>query len=245
MRKLTDAILGFAVGDALGVPYEFTPREQCACSDMVGYGTYNQPPGTWRDDISMTLATISSLNTSALVPNLMFTMIQFEEWYSRRKFTPYGEVFDVGNTTRNAIEKFKKTYSVKNCAGKKESDNGNGALMRMLPIAFLPYPIKGKLRTAREFAALTHAHERNILACELYVEIADNLIRGVDDWLMSAYSLIQHRGDPDGVFDRIPNIKRLSRSEIRSSGYVIDTLEAALWCVLTTDNYRDCALSTG
>jgi ADP-ribosylglycohydrolase len=113
----------------------------------------------------------------------------------------------------------------------------------MLPLAFLPVRIKKKLDYASEYAALTHGHELNLLACEFFVEVVDTLNRGVDDWLGSAYSLITFRGDPMGAFARIPRVGELTRDEIKSTGYVIDTLEAALWCFITTDNYRDAVLT--
>jgi ADP-ribosylglycohydrolase len=190
----------------------------------------------------MTLATIDAIIASKGKPNPLMTMCKFENWLFRGYYTPYNEVFDVGNTTRKAIMKFEKTVSYRTCGCSGEWDNGNGALMRMLPLAFLSLPITDKLKVAREYAALTHSHELNLLACEFFVEVVDNLIRGVDDWLLSAYSLIQFYGDPTGAFARIPHIGKLTRNEIKSTGFVIDTLEAALWCFYTTNNYRDCVL---
>lgn len=244
-KKLTDAILGFVVSDALGVPVEFMTREQLDADpvvDMRGFGTHNQPPGTWSDDTSMTLATIEAFNHYSGNNPARLAMLNFENWLNEGLFTPYGKVFDVGNTTRKAILRFSKTSDEKTCGCSDIQDNGNGALMRMLPLAFLNLPIEDKLIKTREFAALTHSHELNLTACEFFVKLADNLICRKDDWLKSAYSLIQLRGDPDGIFDRIPNIECLPRSEIRSTGYVIDTLEAVLWCLLTTDSYKSCVL---
>ena len=242
-NKLTDAVLGFVVGDALGVPVEFKSRfelDEKPVIDMRGFGTYNQPPGTWSDDSSMTLATIENL-ADWKQPEPYQCMVNFSDWLFGGHFTPYGKAFDVGNTTRKAITNF--VDGVKPWGLNGEWDNGNGALMRMLPLAFLPGDITEKLRVTREYAALTHSHELNLLACEFFVEVVDTLIRGVDSWLESAYSLITFRGDPKGAFARIPRIGELTRDEIKSTGYVIDTLEAALWCFITTDNYRDAVLT--
>lgn len=242
-NKFNSAVLGFIVGDALGVPVEFKPRfelDENPVTNMRGFGTYNQPPGTWSDDTSMILATIENF-ADWKKPEPYQCMVNFSDWLFGGHFTPYGKAFDVGNTTRKAITNF--VTGVKPWGLNGEWDNGNGALMRMLPFAFMPGDITNKLNTAREYAALTHSHELNLLACEFFVEVVDTLIRGVDGWLESAYSVITFKGDPTGAFARIPRIGELTRDEIKSSGYVIDTLEAALWCFITTDNYRDAVLA--
>ena len=231
-NKLTDAILGFVVGDALGVPVEFMRREDLDINpvkDMRGYGTYNQPPGTWSDDTSMTIATLAALNNTDGIVELIRIMRHFQEWLNEGCYTPYGTPFDVGNTTARAIQTGKPQDD--------EQDNGNGALMRMLPIVFLPLPIEEKIKAAREVGALTHAHEISMLSCELFVEIADKLIRGVENWRMSDYGL------SSGIFWRIPKIDHFTRNGIKSTGYVIDTLEAALWCLETTKGYKSCVLA--
>jgi ADP-ribosylglycohydrolase len=243
MSKLTDAILGLMVGDAMGVPVEFMPRAKLDENPVVtmrGDGTHKQPKGTWSDDSSMTLATLDSLLTCGR-PDGHDAMRRFVAWYRDGMYTPYGEIFDIGNTTRLAIDNFMRGKMP--CGLSEETSNGNGALMRILPVAFLPMPIARRLEVAREFAALTHAHERNLLACEFYIKVADNLINGVHDWLGDACSLITSRGVTDKSFSRLEKLNLLCRDEIKSTGYVIDTLEAALWCLLRTDNYRDCVLT--
>ncbi len=241
MKKLNDAIIGFVVGDALGVPVEFKSRNELdkdPVVDMRGFGTYNQPKGTWSDDSSMTLATVESL-TRLERADKYNVMRNFAAWYNTGMYTPYGKVFDIGNTTRRAIENYMR--GIKPFGLSDERDNGNGALMRMLPLVFLPIPIDERRKVAREFAALTHAHERNLLVCELFVEAADRILRGVDDWLMWSYNAVDF-GAEETAFSRFTYLTKLKREQIRSSGYVIDTLEAAFWCLLTTDNYRDCVL---
>ena len=98
-QKLYDTVIGFAIGDALGVPYEFKERGSFTCSDMTGYGTHYQPLGTWSDDTSMTLATLSSLkeNAGRIIPEDMRT--KFNYWLLYGDFTATGEVFDVGIST--------------------------------------------------------------------------------------------------------------------------------------------------
>jgi len=102
-QKLYDAIIGFAIGDALGVPYEFKERGSFTCSDMTGYGTHHQSLGTWSDDTSMTLATLSSLkeNAGRIIPEDMRT--KFNYWLLYGDFTATGEVFDVGISNECSI----------------------------------------------------------------------------------------------------------------------------------------------
>ena len=137
---LSDAVYGAVIGDALGVPYEFKKRGTFHCTGMTGYGTHHQPAGTWSDDSSMILATCKSLKDNNGQIVIIDIQDKFRQWYYKGAFTPNGEVFDVGNATRDAI------------------------------------------------------------------------------------------------------VSGVPRADERSTGYVVDTLEAALWCVLTSRDYDDCLL---
>lgn len=230
MGKFYDGIMGLVVGDALGVPFEFKKRDTFKATDMVGYGTYYQPVGTWSDDSSLTLATVESMERMGRI-DLNDIMRNFSGWLTFGAFTPYGNTFDVGNTTRGAIYRFECGMSPKECGGKTIMDNGNGSLMRILPLAFTTCNSK----EIRNVSALTHAHEISKQACEIYIFFARDLIAGEDKELLSAYGLSEG-------FERLETIQNLKRDEIKSTGYVVDSLEAALWCFLNTDNYRDCVL---
>ncbi len=233
MSKIHDGIMGLVVGDALGVPFEFKPRDTFNATDMVGYGTHNQPPGTWSDDSSMTLVTIVSIALNEEI-NLHHIMISFWSWLRHGYYTPYGKTFDVGNTTRCAIERYMKDpCTVYECGGKRFEDNGNGSLMRILPLAFFD----SDLRDIYNVSSLTHAHRISKMACYIYVTIAKNLMRGV-----SLHEMLSWSNLFKDEYSNIKNLERLTRDEIKSSGYVVDTLEAALWCILNTDNYKDCVL---
>lgn len=233
MEKIYDAIMGLVVGDALGVPVEFKARGTFHVDDMIGYGTYNQPPGTWSDDSSLTLATMESIvRMGKIDPADMMNNFSVE-WYYKGEFTPYGKVFDVGSTTKAAIRRFHCGIEPLKCGLNHYKHNGNGSLMRILPLALFP----SSLYEVDEVSSLTHSHEISKRACRLYVGTAEQLLKGksISDCL--SYSGIWVR-----EFERIPKIYKLNRDEIRSSGYVVDTLEAALWCVYNTNTYRDCVL---
>ena len=232
MSKIYDGIMGLVVGDALGVPFEFKKRDTFKATGMTGWGTYYLPAGTWSDDSSLTLATVESLGRLGRI-DLDDIMRNFFLWQIHGAFTPYGEVFDVGNTTRIAIRKFASGVPAHQCGGDDIMDNGNGSLMRILPLAFIEH----SLLDIFDVSSLTHAHRISMQACLRYVDIATFLLKGLkkEDAMTPLHKY-------PAEFDRIETIATLSRDEIKSSGFVIDTLEAALWCFLTTSNYRDCIL---
>lgn len=232
MNKIYDGIMGLVVGDALGVPYEFKKRGTFNADDMVGFGTYNQPPGTWSDDSSMTLATLESIGRLGKIDSADL-MENFSQWLNCGSFTPYGEVFDVGGGTRKAIDRYDRNVEPLECGGRTRMDNGNGSLMRILPLAFIPCSVNDINNVSR----LTHAHEISLRACRLYIGIAEQLLKGVPLYLALSGSGIFVK-----EFSRIPTLWKLSSDEINSSGYVVDTLEAALWCVLHGHDYKSTVL---
>ncbi len=238
-NKIYSAIMGLVVGDALGVPFEFKRRGSFTAMDMVGYGTYNQPPGTWSDDSSMTLATLESIGRLGRIDPVDI-MMNFFKWYSMGEFTPYGNVFDVGGATRKAIHRFTiDPTGSKVWGGKSVMDNGNGALMRILPVALVEHTSQDIRRVGR----LTHAHEISQTACYLYAHAVSRY-----ELVGEMKTAIRNLGQSETVltikeFNRLAKLDDLSRDEIKSTGYVVDTLEAALWCVLKTDSYRDCVLT--
>ena len=153
MSKMKDAILGFAIGDALGVPYEFKKRDTFLCADMIGYGTHHKPAGTWSDDTSMTLATLDSLkaHSGKIVTEDIRT--KFNYWLLYGDYTTDGDVFDAGVTTCTALKKGKPAIG--------EWDNGNGSLMRVLPLAFVDCTDD----EIRAVSAITHGHWISEEAC--------------------------------------------------------------------------------
>ena len=249
-------IMGVAVGDALGVPVEFKKRGTFYVTDMQGYGTHNQPAGTWSDDTSLTLALADNLFPDGVdgKPDLECIAWGATEWYDNAAYTPHGKVFDVGNATAEAIKRLKKGVPPEKAGGTGERDNGNGSLMRIAPLTFYMFGIRkaeDRFRIVRDVSSITHAHEWSVAACYIYVEMLNKLRMGRKK--KAAYAELREdfaHGVPFiskatlGKFVRIleNDISTLPEEEIRSSGFVIDTLEAAFWCFMTTDNYRDAVL---
>lgn len=234
-EEIYSGIMGLVVGDALGVPYEFRQRDTFKAEGMTGYGTHHQPPGTWSDDSSMTLSTIESIERLGKIDPADI-MANFSCWYKWGDFTPYGEVFDIGLTTSGAIRRYLEGTNPLKCGCCSLASNGNGALMRILPLAF----VKCTDQQIVDVSALTHAHPISLDACIIYTEIARNLLRGIPASEAVCCAAI-HTGLPE--YGRLRWLDILTRDEIKSSGYVVDTLEAALWCLLNTDSYRDCVLT--
>ena len=216
--RLRTAVYGFAVGDALGVPYEFRQRGTFHCYDMIGYGTHYQPSGTWSDDTSMLLATCHSIKECGCV-NPEDIMHKFSEWLFDEKYTANGNVFDYGNTTYRAIQRYKDGVPLKKCGERSNLSAGNGSLMRILPLAF----IEDGFSEIYAVSSLTHASQICIECCMEYI-------------------LCLQRAK-NRLHITIPmTIRELSRDQVKSSGYVKDTLEAALWCIANTESYENAVL---
>lgn len=253
-KKIKAVMLGHAVGDALGVPVEFCERDELAekpVADMVGYGTYPYPEGCWSDDTSMSLAALDSLAGGKL--DFDDIMVKFGEWYYDDEYTPTGEMFDVGNTCSYAIDNYFAYHKpVEECGLTGEHSNGNGSLMRIHPFVLYAYAkqmsIDEWLGVIVKASALTHAHDRSKIGCLIYTFVLMNLLKdkgkdGIRDAIKKAKRYLSACAE-FAPYERIfkSDFANLQRDEIKSSGYVVDTLEAALWCLLTTDNYCDCAL---
>ena len=253
------SILGFIIGDVLGVPFEFEDKEirkENPVTTMVGGGTWEQPIGTWSDDTSMVLCTINSLSRGYNISDLG---LQFYNWLYKRKFTPHGKVFDCGNQTRTSLKEIYK--SVLNDQpitplppSSDENSNGNGSLMRILPFGFYlqNHSIEERWEIINEVSSLTHSHIRSIIGCFIYTELVIDLIRGGDKW--DSYHKMKVRVS-GFLKDKVPSteldvygnilsfdITHLEESSIRSTPYVVYTLESVLWCFLRGKNYSESVL---
>ena len=258
-----DGMMGLIVGDAVGVPYEFSSRGKLAAypaSDMIGYGTYNVPAGTWSDDSSMALAALDSLRKGYDPENIMQ---KFTDWLKNGEYTPFGVVFDVGCTCSGAIKKYLTNGDINRCGCGGENDNGNGSLMRILPACIYFYEkeksdslsVNEIIANIHTVSALTHSHLRSKIACGLYYFLVKEMIDGngvIKERLQSGFDrgFAFYEADAQNLkdlsyYDRMRNIEKFSRlpdSEIQSSGYVVASFEAAVWCIANTSDYGSCVL---
>ena len=252
MRMSVDAIRtgtlvggtwGSVIGDALGVPYEFKFRGSFECRDMTGYGTHGQREGTWSDDSSMFLATCKSLKENDMRVDTEDMRARFIGWMDYAAYTPHGEVFDIGGTTAAALST--------GVPGSDKRSNGNGSLMRILPLAFTDCTDD----EIRAVSGITHAHHISKEACVIYVDLIRKYLGQFDDGdarpdagrdvcsdakaTKSLADVIREIPKMDPPFDRLCMLDELEEADIESTGYVVHTLEAALWCILQADKEPD------
>ena len=264
LNQIRSGTYGFCTGDALGVPVEFRTRSELQThplTEMRSGGTHGQPAGTWSDDSSMALCLMASLGEKEAI-DYQDIMDRFTDWYYHGAYTPFGDCFDCGNTCGRAINNYRHGTPAAECGETSNRSNGNGSLMRILPLAYPLYDNYGRdlasnnsaMRLIHTVSGLTHRHPIAQSSCGIYLCIAVNLLDGfgkeaaIRDGIASA--LAWYRDQPDfadhiHVWDRLKSVKEfqdLPEDEIGSSGYCVDTLEAALWCLLNTDDYSACVL---
>ncbi|WP_054251799.1 ADP-ribosylglycohydrolase family protein [Neofamilia massiliensis] len=231
MKTLRDGLYGLAVGDALGVPVEFYERGTYKVTKMEGYGSWDQPPGTFSDDTSMTLATAYAIKEKKSI-DLEAIMENFVDWLKDGKFTPDNNCFDVGRTTAKAIETYIETGSLEKSSQVDQRSNGNGSLMRILPLIFTD----ANDEDIAKVSALTHGHEISIEGCLIYVYIGREILKGrkLKDILKNL--------KVSETYERLKILDQLEEKDIKSTGYVVYSLEASLWCLLKSSSYEEAVL---
>jgi ADP-ribosyl-[dinitrogen reductase] hydrolase len=253
---IRSAITSAIIGDALGVPVEHTHRHElalCSVKNMLGYGRYDEPLGTWSDDASMILCTMEQLCTGFDIEQLGKS---FCEWLFDNRWTPTGHVFDSGLTTFLALDAIRTDgVSARESGCKGEDDNGNGSLMRILPAAlyFGAGTVPAFLDRIHEISAITHAHPRAKIGCGIYALLVRKLMHGIKKECalreaaaeaLDYYSAIPAMHAELKHYDRVFSgaIHGLQRDEISSSGYVVHTLEASIWCLMHHTDSRSILL---
>ena len=238
--RAVGAFLGLAVGDAVGTTLEFRGRDaQERVDDMVGGGPFNLSAGEWTDDTTMALALADSLAECGTL-DCRDLMDRFVRWWKEGEYSCTGSCFDIGNTTSAALSRYVRTDNP--IAGSAESRAaGNGSLMRLAPVALRYWDDRALLdATAAEQSRTTHGSEEAVDACRAFAELLADAIAG-----KARTEVLAPRS-----FDGAPAVARilsgswrgLARQKISSSGYVIDTMEAALWSVARTSDFRGAVL---
>lgn len=254
--KIIAGIVGFSVGDALGVPVEGFKRERLEkipLSEMIGYCNHRVPVGTWSDDTSMVLATMDSIIEKNMI-DYDDIMSKFANWFINSKYTAIDKVFDAGYTVRVAISNYQNGKEALECGVGDYDSNGNGSLMRMLPIAYYlsynNYSKEEEVEIINKISSLTHAHEISCLGCKIFSDFVKQLLKGNDkeeaiNFVKSVDYNHFYSSESVNQYRRIleNNIADLDKSEIRSSGYVVDSLEAALWSTLNANSYEGAVLT--
>ena len=258
--RIKDALLGVAIGDALGVPVEFMKRDDIAKDPVVGmraHGVHNQLAGTWSDDTSLTLCLAESLCQGF---NTEHMGKMFASWLYDRQWTARGKVFDIGNATRFALDRIASDHPAEGAGRSDDQSQSNGSLMRILPLAFYLYDrvdtsfpdhVASRWDIIRRASSITHSHINCAIACFIYLEYVLELLNGKDSIFVpyqrachtvsKFFSTSSYDLKP---FERVLSgtVHSLSMEDIKSSRYVIDTLEASLWCFMTTSDFKHAVL---
>ena len=216
---------------------------------MRGNGTHHQPAGTWSDDGSLIVCTVDSLVNEEFDTQDMGR--RFVGWMNEGLWTAHGDAFDIGMATLGALRRIANGASAEQAGGRDEDSNGNGSLMRIIPVAlrFANDPTELFCRRLERVSAITHGHDRAKMACALYGLVVRQLLLGKNPQTALDLARVKFAGQ----YERSNELQRfqhhlkdefssLPEGEIVSTGYVLHTLHASLWCLLTTQSYRECVL---
>lgn len=252
-ERVRGGLWGAIVGDALGVPVEFKLRsvlDEAPVRALQGYGSYNVPPGTWSEDSTLLLCTLYSLLQQRL--DLADLAQRFVRFHDHAYMTPTGQVFDISTVTASAIARMRSGVPPEEAGS--ETDTDNGPLTRVLPLA-LRFPRESDSTLAlyaQRAATLTHRHSRVQIGCGYYAVFTKALLDGESPH--GAYRRANHFArayyDSPRYAEELAHYQRLldgriellARERVQSSGQVVQTLEAGIWCLLTTSSYEDAVL---
>lgn len=241
LERQIGSLLGLACGDAVGTTVEFCARGQFEpVKDMIGGGPFHLVPGQWTDDTSMALCLAESLLECDGF-NAWDQMDRYQRWYREGYLSATGRCFDIGHTVRAALKRYHKTGNP--IAGSVHPHtSGNGALMRLAPVVIYYTPRESEvLAYSALSSATTHASPECLDAAmymgwwlhRLYMgQAPTRLLRSALDWLETDAVTAISQGKFIGK----------SRSEIRGSGYVVESLEAAFWCLFQSDSFESAVL---
>jgi len=254
-ERILGGVVGVVVGDALGLPVQFESRAEVRAhpiAGMRGHGTFDLPAGSWSDDGSMTLASTLALTEKGFDPQSLAD--RFVRWYRDGEVTPFGHAYDIGNATDTAMRALMRGTPALSAGPKNEYSNGNGSLMRILPVALhvAAWPDAELVRAVSDASRITHGHPRSQLGCVLYALVVRGLLAGATP---EAACRALRDGGAAAVAGtpleaELPAYRRvldsgleaLPETGISGSGYVVHTLEAALWSLLTTASYEEALL---
>jgi ADP-ribosyl-[dinitrogen reductase] hydrolase len=246
LHRYRGCLLGLAAGDALGTTLEFcSPGSFTPIDDMVGGGPFHLAPGQWTDDTSMALCLAESL-VEQQVFDARDQIARYVRWYREGYLSSTGRCFDIGNSVRAALERFEHTgdpYS----GSTDPFTAGNGSIMRLAPVPlfFVTDPREAIVRSS-ESSCTTHGAAAAVDACRYLGALLVGAVKGIDkETLLSGrWSPIAGYWRENPLVDDIDEIaagsfKHRKPPEIKSSGYVVKSLEAALWAFYHSDSFRE------
>ena len=249
--RFRGALLGLAVGDAIGTTVEFkAPGTFEPVTDMVGGGPFDLPAGAWTDDTSMALCLAESL-IACHGFDPADQLERYVRWYRQGHWSSTGTCFDIGNATRKALQRFERTHE----PFPGDSDHhaaGNGPLMKLapVPLAYAAHPDLA-VAYAAESARTTHGAPEAADACRSFAGLLVGALRGIDVRTLlhgGAFEPVTGIWDEHPLHSKVASVAAGSFREkvppaIKGGGYVVDALEAALWALCSTRTFEDGVLA--
>jgi ADP-ribosyl-[dinitrogen reductase] hydrolase len=245
--RVRGALIGLAVGDALGTTVEFSPPGSFApLVDMVGGGPFDLPPGFWTDDTATALCLAESLiERGSLDPADQLT--RYVRWMRDGHLSSTGSCFDIGGTTRSALTRFERAGTTVNNAEREKA--ANGSLMRLAPVPLYFRDHDNVLDLCGRSSETTHASALPVDCCRYYGGLIVSAVRGAsrDELLAPLHAPVPGAWDARPLAPEVAAVARGSFARkqppaIRGSGYCIDAMEAALWAFAATDDFATGAL---
>lgn len=231
--------MGLAVGDAVGTTLEFRHRGTFEpITDMEGGGPFCLKAGEWTDDTSMALCLADSLIKKQAF-SLDDQLMRYSWWADHGYLSSNGECFDIGNTTWAAIQHFKMHGT--NIVGQDDNQAGNGSIMRLAPVLLAFEDFERSVLYAGESSSATHNTTVCIHACRLLGWIIATGIRGGTKAQMLSSPNLRLEERIKAIAEG--SYRKKHQLEIKGSGFVVQSLEAALWAFYITDTFRDCILA--
>ncbi|HEY9632840.1 MAG TPA: ADP-ribosylglycohydrolase family protein [Coleofasciculaceae cyanobacterium] len=246
IERYRGSLLGLATGDAVGTTLEFNPPGSFTpISDMVGGGPFKLKPGQWTDDTSMALCLAESLiEQKAFVPTDQLE--KYVKWYREGHLSSTGECFDIGNTTCSALHQFEQTREPYSDSTDPRSA-GNGSIMRLAPVPlFFAQNPKDAIDKSAESSRTTHGTTTAVDACRYLAALIVGAVNGVsrDKLLQERYSPIPGYWEENPLVEEIDEIaagsfKHRQPPDIKGTGYVVKSLEAALWAFYHSHSFAE------
>lgn len=247
MSQIENSLIGFIIGDALGIPLEFEPRENLIKNpvlEMTSYGTHNVKAGSWSSNTSLTLATMESIVKKKGI-DYHDLMKNYLSYYKNHKYLSCERSFGLSRSLKNSLKEYQKNKKLFNYINNQNTENSS--LKRCLPIAFYTFYKKYTndqiYLLIKDFSSLTHPNETVILGCYIYTKYIHFLLEDItkkEAYLkLKKLDLHYFSKETINLYHNIitNNISDTNLKDISTSDYIVDTMETSLWIILNTDTF--------